>query len=306
MSDGDWSAADVPDQSGRVIVITGANSGIGFEAAKVLTAKGGTVVLACRNEDKAAEAEAAIRAGDPGADTSVVVLDVADLSSVRQGAETIRAAHGHIDILVNNAGIMAVPEQRSPDGFELQLATNHLGHFALTGLLMDRLLDTPGSRVVSISSQAHRFGSMDFDDLNWDHGYKSWGAYGRSKLANLMFIYELQRRLERAGADTIATAAHPGWTETNLQKYSPMLQFLNRFVAMDPEQGALPTLYAATAPEVKGGDYYGPNGFAEVRGYPKRVGSIQLSHDRAVAEKLWAVSEELTGVHYLTKNPILS
>jgi len=307
MSDGDWTAADVPDQSGRVIVITGANSGIGFEAAKVLTAKGGTVVLACRNEDKAAEAEAEIRAGDPGADTSVVVLDVADLSSVRQGAETIRAVHDHIDILVNNAGIMAVPERRSPDGFELQLATNHLGHFALTGLLMDRLLDTPGSRVVSISSQAHRFGSMDFDDLNWDHGYKSWGAYGRSKLANLMFIYELQRRLERAGADTIATAAHPGFSRTELQRREPgsLMDKLERLarplmglVSQDATAGALPTLRAATDPDAEGGDYFGPSGFGEQTGAPVRVASNQDSRDEEAADRLWTASQDLTGVTY--------
>jgi NAD(P)-dependent dehydrogenase (short-subunit alcohol dehydrogenase family) len=307
MSDEDWNAADMPDQSGRVVVITGANSGIGFEATKALTAKGATVVLACRNEDKAEEAESEIRAGHPPGAMTVVVLDVADLESVRRGAETIRSSHDHIDILINNAGIMAVPEQRSTDGFELQLATNHLGHFALTGLLMDRLLSTPASRVVSISSQAHRFGSMDFDDLNWEHGYKSWGAYGRSKLANLMFVYELQRRLQRAGSDTTATAAHPGFSRTELQRREPgsLMDKLERLarplmglVSQDAAAGALPTLRAATDPDASGGDYFGPSGFGEQTGPPVLVDSNQASHDEADAARLWTVSEDLTGVTY--------
>jgi NAD(P)-dependent dehydrogenase (short-subunit alcohol dehydrogenase family) len=232
---------------------------------------------------------------------------VSSLESVRSAAQSIRAAHDHIDLLINNAGIMAVPEQRSADGFELQLATNHLGHFALTGLLMDRLLATPDSRVVSVSSQAHRFGSMDFDDLNWERGYKSWGAYGRSKLADLLFIYELQRRLERLDTDTIATAAHPGFSRTELQRREPgsLMEKLERLtrpimglVSQDAAMGTLPILRAATDPEASGGDYYGPSGFGEQTGSPVLVDSNRASHDRADAARLWSVSEELTGVTY--------
>jgi NAD(P)-dependent dehydrogenase (short-subunit alcohol dehydrogenase family) len=304
---GDWSAGDVPDQTGRVAVITGANSGIGLEAAKVLAGRGATVVLACRNADKAAAAEATVHAIHPDAVTLMTVLDVADLASVRAGATELLATHDRIDVLVNNAGIMAVPEQRSPDGFELQLATNHLGHFALTGLLMERLLATDGSRVVSVSSQAHRFGSMDFDDLNWERGYKSWGAYGRSKLANLLFVYELQRRLDDIGATTIAAAAHPGFSRTELQRREPgslmdKLESLARplmgLISQDAARGALPTLRAATDPDVQGGDYYGPNGFGEQTGPPVLVESNAASHDEADAARLWAISEELTAVAY--------
>lgn len=307
MSDGDWTAADVPDQSGRVAVITGANSGIGLEAAKVLVGRGATVVLACRNPQRAAEAEAEIRADHADGDTVVTVLDVASLDSVRDGAEVILGEHDRLDLLVDNAGIMAVPEQRSADGFELQLATNHLGHFALTGLLMERLLSTDGARVVCVSSQAHRFGSMDFDDLNWERGYKSWGAYGRSKLANLLFVYELQRRLENHGADTIAVAAHPGFSRTELQRREPgslmdKLERLTRpvlgLVSQDAAVGALPILRAATDPDVAGGDYYGPSGFGEQAGPPVKVESSRASHDQTDASRLWTVSEELTGVIY--------
>jgi NAD(P)-dependent dehydrogenase (short-subunit alcohol dehydrogenase family) len=307
MSEPEWTAEDVPDQAGRVAVITGANSGIGLETAKVLASKGATVVLACRNPTRAAEADAEVHAVEPAAATVVTVLDVSSLESVRSAAQSIRAAHDHIDLLINNAGIMAVPEQRSADGFELQLATNHLGHFALTGLLMDRLLATPDSRVVSVSSQAHRFGSMDFDDLNWERGYKSWGAYGRSKLADLLFIYELQRRLERLDTDTIATAAHPGFSRTELQRREPgsLMEKLERLtrpimglVSQDAAMGTLPILRAATDPEASGGDYYGPSGFGEQTGSPVLVDSNRASHDRADAARLWSVSEELTGVTY--------
>jgi NAD(P)-dependent dehydrogenase (short-subunit alcohol dehydrogenase family) len=304
---GGWTAADVPDQTGRVAVITGANSGIGLETARVLADRGATVVLACRNPAKATAAEADVRAEHPDAVTAVLELDVSSLRSVHEAAAALLSAHDRIDLLINNAGIMAVPEQRSVDGFELQLATNHLGHFALTGLLMQRLLDTPGSRVVSISSQAHRFGSMDFDDLNWERGYKSWGAYGRSKLANLLFIYELQRRLDDVDTDTIAVAAHPGFSRTELQRREPgslmdKLERLTRplmgLVSQDASMGALPTLRAATDPATEGGDYYGPGGFGEQTGAPVLVDSSKASHDQADAARLWAVSEELTGVTY--------
>jgi NAD(P)-dependent dehydrogenase (short-subunit alcohol dehydrogenase family) len=302
-----WSAEDVPDQSGRVAVITGANSGIGLEATRVLAGQGATVVLACRNPSKATAAEADIQATHPDAATMVTVLDVSSLDSVREAADSMLDAHDRIDLLINNAGIMAVPEQRSADGFELQFATNHLGHFALTGLLMDRLLTTPGSRVISVSSQAHRFGSMDFDDLNWEKRYKSWGAYGRSKLANLMFIYELQRRLDRIDTGTIAAAVHPGFSRTELQRREPgslmdkletLARPLTGVISQDASRGALPTLRAATDPDVTGGDYFGPSGFGEQTGPPVRVQSNRASHDEADAARLWAASEDLTGVTY--------
>jgi NAD(P)-dependent dehydrogenase (short-subunit alcohol dehydrogenase family) len=307
MSDGDWTAEAVPDQTGRVAIITGANSGIGLETARVLAGRGATVVMACRNRVKAADAEADILAGQPDARTRVTVMDVSSLESVRRAAAELIDEHEHIDMLINNAGIMAVPEQRSVDGFELQLATNHLGHFALTGLLAERLLATPRSRVVSISSQAHRFGSMDFDDLNWERGYKSWGAYGRSKLANLLFIYELQRRLDAAAAETIAVAAHPGFSRTELQRREPgsIMDKLERLarplmglISQDASSGALSTLRAATDPDARGGDYYGPSGFGEQTGPPVLVESNAASHDEGDAARLWDVSEELTGVTY--------
>ena len=329
-----WTAEDVPDQSGRTAVITGANSGIGLEAARVLAGQGASVVLACRNPEKAALAQADIHASHPQASTTVTEIDVSSLDSVKAGAETLREENDRLDLLINNAGIMAVPEQRSVDGFELQLATNHLGHFALTGLLLDRLRATDGSRVICISSQAHRFGSMDFDDLNWERRYTSWGAYGRSKLANLLFIYELERRLRRsvegdepglgtpegspdsdrsagrpegAKRSTIAAAAHPGFSQTELQRREPgsLMDKLERLarplmglVSQDAAQGALPTLRAATDPEVEGGDYYGPSGFGEQTGPPVLVESSKASHDEADAERLWTVSEELTGVTF--------
>jgi len=225
-------------------------------------------------------------------------LDLSDLDSVRRFSEVFRANHSRLDLLINNAGIMVPPYGKTAQGFETQFGVNHLGHFALTGALLDLITNTPGSRIVTVSSIAHLMGKIRFSDLNWENGYKAQPAYGQSKLANLLFTYELQRRLAAAGKDTLAVAAHPGWTETNLQEHAKAVKFLNRFLAQEPPMGALPTLYAATEPTVNGAEYFGPSGFMEMNGPPKKVKSNKRSHDRNVAERLWNLSEELTGVHF--------
>ena len=298
MSKQNWTVARLGDQSGRVAIVTGANSGIGFETARVLAAKGATVVMACRNLDKANLKADEIRATNPDAKVEVMQLDLSDLDSVKRFAEEFRAKYTRLDLLINNAGIMVPPYGKTAQGFETQFGVNHLGHFALTGALIDLITSTPGSRIVTVSSVAHLFGKIDFSDLNWENGYKAQAAYGQSKLANLLFTYELQRRLAAAGKDTLAVAAHPGWTETNLQEHAKGVKFLNRFLAQDPPMGALPTLYAATAPDVNGAEYFGPSGFLEMNGPPKKVKSNKRSHDRNVAERLWHISEDLTGVEF--------
>ena len=296
MSKHNWNADQLGDQSGRVAIVTGANSGIGFETARVLAEKGATVIMACRNLDKANPKADEIRAAHPDAKVEVMALDLSDLDSVRAFADAFRAKYPRLDLLINNAGIMVPPYGKTAQGFETQFGVNHLGHFALTGALLGLLTSTPGSRIVTVSSIAHLMGKIDFSDLNWEKGYKAQAAYGQSKLANLLFTYELQRRLAAAGKDTLAVAAHPGWTETNLQVHSPPARFMNRFFAQEPLMGALPTLYAATQPDVNGAEYYGPSGFMELNGPPKRVKSNKRSHDKNVAERLWNVSEDLTGV----------
>jgi len=298
MSKHNWSAAQLPDQSGRVAIVTGANSGIGFETARVLAEKGATVIMACRNLGKASPKAEEIRAAHPEADVEVMQLDLSDLDSVEQFAEAFRAKYSRLDLLINNAGIMVPPYGKTAQGFETQFGVNHLGHFALTGSLLDLIVDTPAARIVTVSSIAHYMGKIDFSDLNWEQGYKAQPAYGQSKLANLLFTYELQRRLAAAGKDTLAIAAHPGWTSTNLQEHAPSVKFMNRFFAQEPLMGALPTLYAATESDVNGAEYYGPSGFLEMNGPPKRVKSNRRSRDENVAERLWNVSEDLTGVHF--------
>jgi len=296
---GNWTAGNMPEMNGKTAIITGANSGIGYETTRALAARGAQVIMACRNEERGNKSLQNIKADLPEATVEWIHLDLSDLSSIRQFVGEFTERYDQLHLLINNAGVMQIPELcKTADGFEMQFGTNHLGHFALTGLLMKTLIHTPGARVVTLSSVGHRYGRMDFDNLNAEQAYSPWGAYGKSKLANLLFTNELQRRLEDVGLETMATAAHPGWTATNLQKHSSMLQFLNRFFAMQPEQGALPTLYAATAPEVKGGDYFGPSGLAGMRGYPKQDSSSERSHDQTVAKRLWAISEELTGVGY--------
>ena len=290
-----WTSADIPDQSGRTFVVTGANSGLGLVAAGQLVAHGAHVVLACRNTDKGEQAAADIRAqGGPGS-TAVEELDLADLASVRKFAARLE---GPVDVLINNAGLMAIPEQRTVDGFEMQFGTNVLGHVALTGLLLDRISD----RVVTMSSVAHRLGSIRLDDLNWERRrYQRWLAYGQSKLADLMVAYELERRFVAAGSRLRSMAAHPGYSATNLQSRTESFQDAvmglgNCFFAQGPEMGALPELYAATVPDLPGGLYIGPDGWAEASGHPIPVGSTAASHDREVQRALLLACEELTGV----------
>ena len=302
-----WSESDVPDQTGRVVVVTGANTGIGYHTAAVLAYSGAHVVLAVRNLEKGNTALSRIVAAAPGADVTLQRLDLTSLDSVRAAADALRAAYPRIDLLINNAGVMWTPKQVTKDGFELQFGTNHLGHFALTGLLLDHLLPVRGSRVVTVSSLGHRLrASIHFDDLQWDRGYDRVGAYGQSKLANLLFTYELQRRLAaRSGAKhaTIAVAAHPGGSNTELARnlpavFRPVKAVLGPLLFQGPAGGALPSLRAATDPGVQGGQYYGPDGFLEQRGHPKVVQSSAQSHDEELQRRLWTVSEELTGVTF--------
>ncbi len=291
-----WTSDNIPDQSGKVAIVTGANSGIGYESALALARKGAAVVMACRSLQKANAAAGQIRQTAPAGTVEVMELNLGDLESGRRFAATFQERYDRLDLLINNAGIMHPPYGKTAQGFELQFGVNHLGHFALTGLLLDLLIQTPQSRVVTVSSTSHRFGRIDFEDLNWEkRRYKPNPAYGQSKLANLLFTYELQRKLTAAGLVTLSVAAHPGWTATNLQRNSPMINFLNRFFAQESPMGALPTLFGATAPDVYGGDYFGPGGFMEMQGHPKRVKSNDRSYDEKVAARLWEVSEELTG-----------
>jgi NAD(P)-dependent dehydrogenase (short-subunit alcohol dehydrogenase family) len=304
-----WTAADVPDQTGRTAVVTGANCGIGFETARVLARHGALVVLACRDADKAKQAADRIRAEDRRGSTAIVRLDLASLASVREAAEEIRSAYPRVDLLINNAGVMELPYERTEDGFELTFATNHLGHFALTGLVLDRLLETPGSRIVNMSSQGHADGVMNFDDLQSERGYQPAQAYFQSKLANLLFSYELDRRLRAASAPAMALASHPGVVRTNLFRtrsklnqalISPRLRVINFWFAQSVQLGALPTLRAATDPSARGGEFYGPRRRFDT-GHPARVESSARSYDVAAQARLWAVSEQLTGVSYWIK-----
>ncbi len=293
-----WTAEDMPRLDGKVAVVTGANSGIGYETARALAAHGARVVLACRNADKGEDAVARIRAQHEAAEADFRRLDLGDLSSVREFASAFGNDETRLDILANNAGVMLCPESRTADGFETQFGVNHLGHFALTGLLLDLLRETAGARVVTVSSVYHKFGRIDFDDLNAERRYGRSRAYGQSKLANLLFTLELQRRFERAEVEAIAVAAHPGWTATNLQQHAAPFRVLNPYLAQKPWGGALPTLYAATAPEVNGGEYFGPGKRFEWMGSPKKVKTSKRARDRETATRLWEVSEELTGVVY--------
>jgi NAD(P)-dependent dehydrogenase (short-subunit alcohol dehydrogenase family) len=304
----DWTPDELPDLSDRTVVVTGANSGIGREAASILAGAGADVVLACRDPGRASAALDGIRAEHPRARVEAAALDLASLSSVRRFAEGFAVSRRRLDVLLNNAGVMAVPRRLTADGFELQLGTNHLGHFALTGLLLPQLLAADGARVVNVSSTAHRSGRMRFDDLHGEARYGPWRAYGQSKLANLLFTFELQRRFESAGARAASVAAHPGYAATNLQFEGPrmsgsrasalLMSAMNRLFAQDARGGALPLVYAAAAPEVRGGDYFGPSSFAELWGPPKRVGSSARARDAASAAELWRLSESLTGVRY--------
>jgi NAD(P)-dependent dehydrogenase (short-subunit alcohol dehydrogenase family) len=305
MSEAAWTVDNIGDQRGRVALITGANTGIGFEAAKVLAARGATVVLACRDQAKGRAAAARLGAG---AAVATVTLDLASLASVHAAAVEIRGRWERLDLLVNNAGQMIPPYGRTADGFETQIGINHLGHYALTGLLLDRLLGTAGSRIVTVSSNAHRQGVINFDDLHAERGYQPMAAYAQSKLANLLFTYELQRRLSASGAGTIAVAAHPGAARTQLLRHSPWhfklvvsrpAKPLFSWLIQDEDAAALPILRAATDPHARGGDYFGPNGWKEFTGrHPVPVQSTPLSHDADLQRRLWDESARLTGVTY--------
>jgi NAD(P)-dependent dehydrogenase (short-subunit alcohol dehydrogenase family) len=303
-----WSARDIPSQVGRVAVVTGANSGLGLVTARELARAGARVVMGCRDEMRGAAARKQVLAEAPGSDVDVRPLDLASLASIRDFASAVTAAYDGIDLLINNAGVMAIPRQTTADGFERQFGTNHLGHFALTGQLLPRMVSRPGSRVVTVSSTAHKPGRIDFDDLMAERSYQKWRAYSNSKLANLLFAYELQRKLAAAGAETISVAAHPGYAATNLQAVGPreegsrlsglVMSVGNFLFAQSVDDGALPQLYAATAAEVAGGQYFGPSQLMESRGAPRLVDSRPASKDEAVAARLWTVSEQLTGVTY--------
>jgi NAD(P)-dependent dehydrogenase (short-subunit alcohol dehydrogenase family) len=304
-SDGKWTNADIPDQSGRVAVVTGANTGLGYHAAAALAQTGAHVVLAVRNLEKGNLALARIVAAHPHADVTLQELDLSSLASVRAAAAALRKAYPRIDLLINNAGVMWTPKQLTDDGFEMQFGTNHVGHFALTGLLLDNLLPVRGSRVVTVSSMGHRLrAAIHFDDLQWEHRYDRIAAYGQSKLANLLFTYELQRRLAaRDQPTTMALAAHPGGSNTELGRnlpgiFKPAVAVLGPLLFQGAAMGSLPTLRAATDPAVVGGQYYGPDGLGEQRGHPKVVSSSAQSHDEDLQRRLWTVSEELTGVTY--------
>jgi NAD(P)-dependent dehydrogenase (short-subunit alcohol dehydrogenase family) len=305
----DWTRSHVPDLDGRRVLITGANSGIGFEAAHLLADRGAHVVLACRDPQRGATALDRLRGLVPDAEVELLELDLSDLSKIWAAVDAWRADHDALDVLVNNAGVMATPLRRTADGFELQFGVNHLGHFALTGMLLDALRAGDRPRVVNVASGAHRMGTMAFDDPNWTHRrYRPWRAYGQSKLANLLFTFELQRRATAAELDLAALAAHPGLSATNLQRRGPQMrdselgarlaELGNRWFAQDAAHGALPTVAAAVLADAEGGDYWGPDGRNETRGLPTRVPAAPSATDVADAGRLWDLSEHLTGVSF--------
>jgi NAD(P)-dependent dehydrogenase (short-subunit alcohol dehydrogenase family) len=323
---GSWTPADIPDLSGLTALVTGANSGLGWHTADELARHGARVLMACRDAERGQKAIEAVRAGLPQAQVELVALDLADLGSVRRVAGELVGSLPRLDLLVNNAGVMGVPRRTTPDGFELQFGTNHLGHFALTGLLLPVLLRgsvpahngtdaaAPGPpRVITVSSTLHRRGRIDRDDLMGEHGYTPFGAYSQSKLANLLFTRELQRRADRAGVPLYSLAVHPGWAATNLQGAGPAMSgrawlgtvmgAFNTVFAQSAEHGAWPTLRASTDPLARGGEYFGPGGFAEQRGSPKRVGMSARASDAQTAAWLWQRSVELTGVDYAQLRP---
>ncbi len=300
-----WTVQDIPDLSGKRIIVTGANSGVGYQATRVLARKGAAVILAVRDIRKGAEAAAEIHRESPNAALEIMPLDLADLKSVHAFADLYRTRFSSLDVLLNNAGVMGIPYRQTAQGFEMQFGTNHLGHFALTGLLLPTILATPNARVVTVSSYMHIFGHIAFKDLNATKGYERWTAYCQSKLANLLFAYELQRRFGQAGVSAISVACHPGYAATNLQTAGPKMdgsrigqalwQGMNLF-AQSAAAGALPLLYAATAPGLHGGEYIGPRQMFGIRGAPHIARSSVRSYDEHKARSLWQVSEELTGV----------
>lgn len=315
MSANQWTVSDIPEQRGRVAVVTGGNSGIGYEAALALVGKGAHVVLAVRSAEKGQEALAAIRRAYPQAAVEVMALDLSDLGSVRRFAEVFRGRFEQLALLINNAGVMALPYRRTADGFEMQFGTNHLGHFALTGLLLPTILATPNARIVTVSSGLHTSGEIAFENLDGAQGYDRWRAYSQSKLANLLFAYELQHRFAKAGVAAISVGCHPGYAATNLQSAGPNMEgsrlraavmgVVNTLFGQSAAMGALPTLYAATAQGVNGCDYIGPLGMMGMRGAPGKVRSSERSYDRSLAARLWQVSEQLTAVRYVPLEPAI-
>ncbi len=303
-----WTLEAMPSLEGQVWVVTGANSGLGLETVKGLAAKGAAVVMACRDPQRAEAAADEVRRVAPQAKLELESLDLASLKSIEAFAARLANAHPIVDGLINNAGIMAIPRRTTADGFEMQLGTNHLGHYALTLRALPLLEAAKAPRVISVASAAHRMGTMNFDDLMGEKSYAPWSAYGQSKLANLLFTYELHRKLSAAGKRTIAVAAHPGYAATNLQGVGAKMTgsklsawFMNvgnSVMAQSATMGALPTLYAATVSEVKGGEYFGPDGFMEFKGHPRRCDSNAKSKDLVTAQKLWEASEKLTGVRF--------
>ncbi|MBN1215794.1 MAG: SDR family NAD(P)-dependent oxidoreductase [Candidatus Lokiarchaeota archaeon] len=292
-----WKFKDIPSQTGKVAIVTGANRGIGFEVVKTLARKGAQVIMACRNLDNSEKAKEKILSEYPNVKIDIIHLDLANLSSIREFVTKFQEKYSRLDILCNNAGIFQAPQQKTVDGFELHFGTNHLGHFALTGLLIEMIIETINSRIITMSSWGHKFGEIHFDDLDLDKNYSKGKAYAQSKLANLLFAYELQRKLEFKRRIVLSNASHPGWTRTKLSK-SIIIRIFNPFMGMKPEKGALSMIYAATASEAEGGAYYGPNGRLGIKGYPIKVKSSEKSHNLELAKRLWEVSEDLTGIKF--------
>ena len=303
-----WNYENIPTQEGRVAIVTGANSGLGYYTAKGLAEKGCEVIMACRNTGKGEEAMKSILKEKPGAKLKVMRLDLAELGSVHDFAAAFKKAYSQLDLLINNAGLMAIPRRTTADGFEMQFGVNHLGHFALTGLLFDLLKATKGSRVVNVSSAAHNLGDIRFEDIHWEKGYNKWKAYGMSKLANIHFTHELADRVSSNGTEVKVLVAHPGYADSRLIEKGPEMngrnlmvkagRFVNRLVAQSTAMGALPILYAATAPDAEHRGYYGPRGFGGMRGYPARVYPNRRKVGKEVQEELWSLSESMTGVPF--------
>ncbi|MBL1214883.1 MAG: SDR family NAD(P)-dependent oxidoreductase [Ignavibacteriae bacterium] len=297
MSKSKWTEKNIPNQSGKIAIVTGSSSGIGYETAKVLAKKNAKVIIAVRNIEKGSKAKSKIISENSDAELDVMKLDLADLDSVKSFVKDFKSKYTQLNLLINNAGVMIPPYSKTKDGFELQFGTNHLGHFALTLELLDLIEKTKDARIVNVSSGAHKYGKINFEDLNWEErDYKAWKAYGDSKIANLYFTKELAEKV--ADKNIQVTASHPGWTATELQRHSGFIEFLNNIFAMPQQQGALTTLRAAVDSDAKNGDYFGPNGWQEWRGYPVKVEPNNLAKDQKIAKQLWDVSEELTGIKF--------
>jgi hypothetical protein len=294
-----WTPDNIPVMEGKTVLITGANSGLGLESTRLLAGRGAEVIMACRDQSKGDAAMARIQQELPAANLELMSLDLADQASIKAFSEVLRKRYGKLDVLLNNAGLMAPPLSRTRDGFEVQFGTNHLGHFALTGLVLDLLDQADEPRVVTVSSVAHHFGKLDFSNLNAEKSYARWAFYGRSKLANLMFARELHKRLKESGSKIDSIAVHPGYSDTNLQSTSGT-DIFNRFFAQPQHMGCYPSVFAATSPEARSGQYYGPSGWLEMAGYPAPARIRKRAKDPRLADKLWQVSEQLTGVGYLS------